>query len=261
MGDHQRFRLDDLRRFGIAVAGAVGVAPARASAFVSGLLWYDAADAPGFGIATLPDWTGAIEAGEVDPKAEGVVGKEYTATAVLDGRRGIGPLILRRAAEIAQEKAREVGAGVVRVVNLGRVGALAEVAAEIAIGPMVGTVAGSMGLAVAVPVGGSVPAVYDSSLDPKSRPGLPPWADGADGWLVTARAAAAIDSLATVHEHVASLLKVDPPSPGEVRPDAWQARRLDHIENGLPLDADIRGKLAACGERLGVAFPDPWAEA
>ena len=258
MAEHHRYRLDDLRRLGSDLASRLGVAPARASAFVSGLLWYEAAGAPEFGIGSLPGWLDAIERGEIDPKAEGRISKEFTATAVLDGQRGIAPLILARAAGVAQEKAREVGVGMVRVVNLGPDGPVAEVAAEIALGPMIGTIAGpSRTYAVAVPVEGSVPAVFDTTLDPMaSRPVQPSWAEErGDDWLVTARAVSAIDSLASVHEYVGALLKNNPPFPGEVRPEAWQARRLEHLELGLTLEEPTVTSLRACAERLGVGWP------
>lgn len=256
MDDHQKYRLDDLRRLGAALAAGVGVAPARASAFVSGLLWYEAAGAPEFGIGSLPGWLDAIERGEVNPKAEGRIIKEHTATAVLDGQRGLTPLILSRAAGVAQEKAREVGVGVVSIVNVSSDGPVAEIAAEIAIGPMIGTISGAMGLAVAVPVQGSVPAVFDSRLDPKVWLGVPPWADDpVTAWLVTARAVTAFETLGAVHEHVETLLKVNPAFAGEVRPDAWQARRMEHLEHGLALPEATVATLRDWAGRLGVEWP------
>jgi hypothetical protein len=257
VGEWQRYRLDDLRRLGVGLAVGVGVVPARASAFVSGLLWYEAADASEYGIGSLPGWLDAIDRGDVDPKAEGKIIEEHTATAVLDGQRGIAPLILARAALVGQEKAREVGVGMVWVVNLaGYDGPVAEVVAEIAVGPMVGTIAGSMGLAVAVPVEGSMPAVFDSRLDPNGWTGLPPWSDGSpDGPVVTARAVSAFESLASVHEHVGMLLEINPALPGEVRPDAWQARRLEQMEHGLILSAEAAEALRGWADRLGVRWP------
>lgn len=257
MEDQPRYRLDDLRRVGAALLAGHGVAPARASAFVSSLLWYEAASAPEFGIASLPGWLDAIEADAVDQRAEGVVGKEFTATAVLDGRRGLPPLILARAAEIAQEKAREIGLGMVRVVNLARVGPVAEVASEIALGPMVGTVEGPAGTyAVAVPAEGTVPAVFDTTLAPDARRAVPSWAgDPAGGWLVTARAVSAFESLAGFHERVASSLQAESPLTGEIRPESWQARRLEHLDRGLPLPESVAAELRARAGRLGLTWP------
>ncbi len=257
MADHPHYRLDDLRRLGAAMLAGSGVAPERASAFMSSLLWYEAADAAEFGIGSLPAWLDALKTGEIDPKAAGTIVREHTATAVLDGGRGLAPLILARAAGVAQEKAREVGVGMVRVVNLGRVGASAEVAAEIAIGPMVGEVRGPEGsLAVSAPVEGSMPAVFDSALAPDPRQVVPPWADGADAWLVTARAVASFESLASIHEEVGTLLAGNPPRPGEVRPDAWQARRSEHLDRGLALSKATVAELRRWSKTLGVAWPE-----
>ena len=258
MGEAHRYRLDDLRHLGTELLDELGVPPARASALVSGLLWYEAAGAPQFGIESLPGWLGAIESGQVDPKAEGAIVKEHTATAVLDGKRGLAPLILARAGQIAAEKAREVGVGTVRVVNIGRIGATAEVASEIAVGPMVAEVAATGSLALAVPVEGTVPAVFDTALAPTGRTSLPGWAalaEGADGWLVSARAVSAFESLARLHEAIDAMLRGTAPIPGEVRPDAWQTRRLEQLERGLALSKTTEKSLRSWAERLGVAWP------
>jgi hypothetical protein len=258
VGEAHRYRLDDLRYLGTELLDELDVPPARASAFISCLLWYEAADAPQFGMASLPGWLAEIESKGIDPKAEGTIVKEHTATAVLDGKRGLAPLILARAGEIAVEKAREVGVGTVRVLNVGRVLATAEVASEIAIGPMVAEVASTGSLALAVPVEGLVPAVFDTALAPTGRTSLPAWAslaEGAEGWLVTARAISAFESLARLHESVGAMLKSAPPIPGEVRPEAWQARRLEQLERGLRLDKDAESSLRTWAQRLGVAWP------
>ncbi|MBX6314493.1 MAG: Ldh family oxidoreductase, partial [Isosphaeraceae bacterium] len=130
-----RFRLDDLRHLAAALGAGVGLAPSRAAALATHLLWFDAAGAASFGIATLPDWLERIAARQVDPRAEGTIGLERAGTANLDGQNGVGPLILARAASLAAEKARDVGVGLVRVTGLGPTGPAAPAAAEIAIGP------------------------------------------------------------------------------------------------------------------------------
>jgi hypothetical protein len=271
VGHRNNYRLDDLRRFGTALASGVGVAPARASAFVSGLLWYDAADAPSLGIASLPDWIRSIEAAEIDPRAEGTLTREFPATAVMDGGRGLGPLILRRAAEVAQEKAREVGVGMVQVVNLSGTGLAGWVASEIAVGPTVGSVEGPGVWALALPVAESVPVVIDTRLgeagpDPSwPRLAAMPSASGdrdEPTWVVTARAVNVFESLASFHARVARAFEEHPaPAGWEVRPDAWQARRLAQIEHGLPLGKSARAGLQAWGRRLDVPWPSPTGRA
>ena len=137
-----RFRLDDLRRFAASLASSLGVAPARASSLASHLLWFDAAGASSHGIATLPSWLARIENQEVDPTAEGRARQEHAGTSIFDAQNGLAPLVLARAAEIASEKARDLGVGIVRVQNLGPSGPPAPVAADLAVGPFVAVIAG-----------------------------------------------------------------------------------------------------------------------
>jgi LDH2 family malate/lactate/ureidoglycolate dehydrogenase len=160
-----RYGFDELRRFAAGIAGATGLAPARALALASHLLWFDAAGAPSLGIATLSSWLEAIDAGRVDPLAVGRVVSERTTLALLDGENGPPPLILERAAELAVEKAREAAVGLVKVVGVGPIRSSAPIAAGIAIGPMAGWVLGpDRCWSMALPTSGGLPLVVDSGL-------------------------------------------------------------------------------------------------
>jgi LDH2 family malate/lactate/ureidoglycolate dehydrogenase len=160
-----RYRLDELRRFAAALGAGAGLAPERAMELATHLLWFDAAGAARHGLATLPDWLAKLERGEVDPRAEGRIGAEHAATAVLDGQGGLAPLDPVAGAGVAGEKAREVGVGLVRVTGLGPSGPAAAVAAELAIGPQVGLVLGpGPHRALAVPTAAGLPLVFDSAL-------------------------------------------------------------------------------------------------
>ncbi len=86
-----RYGFDELRRFAAAIATAAGIAPPRAMALASHLLWFDAAGAPALGIATFPTWMEAIDRGQVHPMAMGRVVSERTALAVFDGENGLAP--------------------------------------------------------------------------------------------------------------------------------------------------------------------------
>ena len=88
MDEAPRYRLDDLRRLGATLAVALGVAPARAAAWMGLVLWYDAAGAHDLGVATLPAELERIALREVDPAVEPVVGHEYPSTARVDARGG-----------------------------------------------------------------------------------------------------------------------------------------------------------------------------
>lgn len=263
-----RFRLDDLRRFAAALGAGVGLAPERAMALATHLLWFDAAGAPLFGIGTLPDWLARIERGAVDPRSEGRIGTEHAASAVLDGQGGLPPLILSRAAGVAGEKAREVGVGLVRVTGLGPSGPAAAVAAELAIGPQVGLVLGpGPHQALALPTAEGLPLVFDSALAGEpAPPALPvssliaPWAllAPAGEVVVVAVVVTTMEPLATFHERLGVALKDRGDTPGRLLPGAWDALRREVRERGVPLGDAVLAELRRRAERLGLEPPSPW---
>ena len=254
-------RLDDLRRFAASLAVVSGFAPARASALATQLLWFDAAGAPNFGIATLPNILGRIDSGEDDPKTEGVIRSEHAATLTLDARRGVASLILSRAASLAAEKARDVGVGLVRIVNLGPSGPAAGVVAEAAIGPEIAMAFGpGPHWALALPTSEGLPLVVDTALGGISTPpptDFAPWSilapDG--GWLVAAVAIRAFEPLGSFHGRVEATLRGLPDAPGRLLPAAWEARRRNARERGVSVDAAAMGPLLLRAEGLGIPPP------
>jgi LDH2 family malate/lactate/ureidoglycolate dehydrogenase len=263
----KRHRLDDLRHLAAALLAGSGLAPARASAFATQLLWYDQAGRPRHGIASLPTWLERLGSREVDPAAEGAVVGERTATAVYDGRNGVAPLILARAAGIAAEKARELGVGIVRVRNLGPAGPAAAVVADVALGPFAALAIGPGPVAaLALPTEGGLPAVSDTALAdrPEAAAPLAPWAllvpEGE--WLIQAVAVAAVESLAGLHARVAAGLGAlapasDADAAGLIRPEAWEASRREARERGLAVPPKTWQALEAWAGRLGAAVPGP----
>ena len=267
-----RYRLDDLRRLGSALASRVGVEPARASTLATQLLWFDAAGVAQHGIGTLPEWLRRIEGGEVDPKSVGRARLEHAGTAVFDGQNGVGPLALARAGGIAAEKARDVGLGVVRVANLDRPGPSAGVAAELAIGPFVAVVAGpGPALSIAVPMGEGLPAVYDSSLDAEAGAaggGVPlgPWSPwisaltggGPDGLVILVLAVPAMEPLTSFHDRVDASFRqinVEGDQAGWLLPATWQVTRREARERGVTLDDRATAELRGWADRFSVPWP------
>jgi hypothetical protein len=274
-----RYRLDDLRRFATALGVAAGLSGPRASALAAHLLWYDTAGAPSFGVRCLPHWLDRLAEQDVPLKHDGVIVSELAATAVLEARRGLGPLVLAHAASIASEKARELGAGLVRVEGLEPFGSAAEIAASAAIGPTIALVLGPQpSWSLALPMAGELPAVLDSELRAASeaqpapkrkepppsldslKPALAPWlaalAPPVGGWLVAAQAVSAFESLTAFQERVAATLPEEE-GPGQLLPAPWEARRRWCREHGLVLDAAARKALATHATRLAVPFPEP----
>jgi ureidoglycolate dehydrogenase (NAD+) len=282
-----RYRFDDVRRFAAALGAASGIVPLRALALASHLLWFDAAGAGSLGVATLPDWLEALATGQVDPGAVGTLRAERAGLSVFDGQNGIPPLALARAGELAVEKAREVGVGLVRLAHVGQVGSAAAVAAAMAVGPIAGILVGpGEAWSLACPSAHGLPLVIDSALSaedaagettgtPLSRAGarkralpvMPPADDGltswaellapAGSWLVAAVAVANLEPLTTFHERIDAWARAAPAAPGRLLPELWDAHRRDVHEHGVAITASVWKKLKQWSQRLGVEAPAP----
>lgn len=284
MTDEVRYRLDDLRRFAIALGVGVGLAPSRASAFASQLLWYDSTGASSNGLETLPDWLEQIEAGEIFPQAEGAVTSEYLGTAVLDGGNGLPSLILARAGELAIEKARDAAIGLVRVTNVRDAGSAAGIAAEMAFGPYLAAILGPGATwSLALPSGDGLPAVFDSALAFQTGAVAPPsktrssarateptplslwipWATAMvppGGWLVAALGVTTIESLSGFHERVSGIMRETEEAPGRLLPLTWENRRREARERGLSVTKGSWTRFQHWATRLGVPLPSPAAQ-
>jgi LDH2 family malate/lactate/ureidoglycolate dehydrogenase len=269
-----RYRFDDLRRFAASLIAGLGVSAPRASVMASHLLWFDAAGASSQGISTLPTWLHRLDRKEIDPVAEGRSWLEHAGTAVVDGRGGLAPLILEKAAGIAAEKARDVGVGIVRVHGLGPSGPVAPVVAELAIGPFIAMIAGpGPSMAVGLPMPEGLPSLYDSALEVTTSAGessssvspggieaLAPWitaiAGSDDGWSILALSVSAMEPLSSFHRRVATLFRGRAGS-GYLTPGPWEARRREVRGRGITLDGGFSDDLRTWTERLEVPWPSP----
>ena len=63
----------------------------------------------GHGVTRLPQYARRIKAGGFNVRPNIRVVHEHTSTAVLNGDNGMGHLVMKRAAEMAIEKARTTG--------------------------------------------------------------------------------------------------------------------------------------------------------
>lgn len=270
------YRIDDLRRFLVAVGVASGLSPQRATAFASYLLWFDAAGFRAFGVNGFADWLGRVNAGEFDPASEGKIESEHPGTVVLDAARGLPPLVVTRAAALAVEKARDTGIALVRIKGLGTSGPFTPVAAEMAIGPEIGAIFGpNADLTVAVPSSEGLPLVLDTALtaagtstirmDGPARGAFGllsaelPWALFApgEGVHVAALAVKAFEPLATFHDRVGSALRDQTDSNGLILPAAWDARRREAREHGVTVDPPAWARLESIAAKLDVPLPEP----
>lgn len=268
MGDGQRFRIDDLRRFAAGLAASVGLAPTRAAAFATHLLWHDAAGASQLGLATLPAWLERLARGEFDLATEGRVVSEQAGSLVLDAQAGLPPLLLARAAAIAQQKARDVGVSLVRLTHMAPLDSAAEVAAGVALGPQIAFAIGPhRAWTIAVPSAEGLPLVFDSGFGPlqtKPLPGtgfeaaLAPWSllapDG--GWLVGVMLVNVLESLAAFHERVTAALKADGACRWVLKPHAWEAYRNEVRQLGVLVSETTRHELEQWAVKFGFELPE-----
>ncbi len=272
MSEAGHYRLDDLRRFAGALGSAAGLSPNQASRLVAYLLWFDAIGATSFGIQTFPRWLERLTGNEFERGTSGVVTLETLGTVILDGRQGVPPLILSRAGELATEKARDAGIGVVRVDNLASLGPVAPIVAGMASGPCAALIFGPNGQhALALPTDNGPPTVYDTALNQgvdgstgKSHelpsqlalePALKPWLSALvpeGDWLIVSLRIDAIESLSTFLERGEAAMKFDPKFFSQVLPSVSEEKRRAARELGIPLTPPVRDSLFDWAVRLGV---------
>lgn len=78
------------------------------------------------GVIRIPQYVASWRKGESDPQAEPAVVQEGPATALVDGKRGFGQIVAKRAMEVAMGKAAAVGIASVGAYNSNHIGRLAD---------------------------------------------------------------------------------------------------------------------------------------
>jgi len=88
---------------------AAGIPPEDASQVAALMAEADARGGDAHGVFRLPQYVKQIESGAVNPRPNIRVVKNQAGTALVDGDNALGHLVMKRAAELAIEKARECG--------------------------------------------------------------------------------------------------------------------------------------------------------
>ncbi|AIJ05397.1 malate dehydrogenase [Methanocaldococcus bathoardescens] len=112
--NERKLIIDVLKKFGVPEEDA----KITAEVFVD-------ADLKGFtshGIGRFPQYITALKLGHINPKPNIKIVKESPATAVVDGDLGLGQVVGKKAMELAIEKAKNVGVGVVATKNANHFG-------------------------------------------------------------------------------------------------------------------------------------------
>jgi len=95
------------------------------------------------GVLRITTYVEALLSGRVDPHGRFSVERETPSLALVNGGRNLGQVVLHRAMELAMDKARQTGVGVVAVHNCGHTGRMGEYAVRASEDGYIATVIGT----------------------------------------------------------------------------------------------------------------------
>jgi uncharacterized oxidoreductase len=131
---------EKLAQLGTAMMVAAGAAPDVAQRVVQHLVNANLVGVDSHGIIRLTDYVSWLREGKAAPDDRIEVLNDQGATAWLDAHLTFGPVAASRAAQMAADKARTVGMGIVSVKNATHIGRLGEYAYDLAAQGLVGFV-------------------------------------------------------------------------------------------------------------------------
>ncbi|MCC6175169.1 MAG: Ldh family oxidoreductase [Chloroflexi bacterium] len=125
MSDYTLFDATQIKQWLNAVFEKLGVPSKDAQMTTDALIHADlmGIDSHGLNRVTNDSYAGGLAKGKIDPKAKPEIVHQAAATAVIDGKGGLGPVAGTVAMELAIEKAKQTGAGFVAVNNSHHYGA------------------------------------------------------------------------------------------------------------------------------------------
>ncbi len=106
-----RFEITEIVGFIKRALVSVGVPPEDASKVAALMAEADARGGDAHGVFRLPQYVKQIQSGAVNARPNIRIVTERAGTALVDGDNAIGHLVMKRAAELAIEKARQCGVG------------------------------------------------------------------------------------------------------------------------------------------------------
>lgn len=186
MAESVRIAPERLETWSKALLRAVGVPADEAEEVTRHLIFADLRGIDTHGTSRLKIYLTRLEAGVMAPAAEIRILRETPVSALMDGGNGFGQVIARRATEVAIEKAKKSGVGMVAIKNSNHCGCMAYytlmMAEEGLIGfattnspanmpPFGGKAAyfGTNPISVAVPAGKNPPFVFDMATSQVAR--------------------------------------------------------------------------------------------
>jgi LDH2 family malate/lactate/ureidoglycolate dehydrogenase len=180
MADYTRYDANEITTWTNSVFERLGV-PSEDAAMTTGALIHAdlmGIDSHGLNRVTNQNYFGGIQSGAVNAKAHPEIIHEASATAVIDGQNGLGPVASHVAMDLAIAKAKDTGAGFVSIRGSNHYGAASHysmmalphnmIGFSMTVGGLGVTVTGGRGrriginpLSVAAPAGEHLPFVLD----------------------------------------------------------------------------------------------------
>lgn len=149
--------VEELRRASLEVLHVAGVPKEDARIVADHLVEANLRGCDSHGVLIrLPRLVKGIRSGAINPSSSVKVIRETSATTLLDGGQGIGQVVSMKAVDIAVEKARDVGVGVVSLRRCSHIGFLGYYSEHVARQGMVGITFTNTEPAMA-PTGGAEP--------------------------------------------------------------------------------------------------------
>ena len=147
--DATRVSVESLREVVSAIFEKMGVSGEDANEAADVLTMTDLRGVETHGVSNmLRAYVNQYNSGQVNPRPNWQIERETPGTAVINADRGLGIILGRRAMDIAIEKAKTVGVGIVTMNNGGHLGAVGHFSMHAAKNDMVGMCATAAGTGV-----------------------------------------------------------------------------------------------------------------
>jgi L-2-hydroxycarboxylate dehydrogenase (NAD+) len=106
-----RVEIAEIEKFITRALVSAGVPPGDAGQVAALMAEADARGGDAHGVFRLPQYVKQIQSGAINPRPKIRILSEKAGTALIDGDNALGHLVMKRAAELAIEKARQCGIG------------------------------------------------------------------------------------------------------------------------------------------------------
>ncbi len=156
---------EKLKRISVAIFKGAGCSDNHADRVSELLVLANLRGHDSHGVVRIPTYIGQILVGQMKPNAKIEIINENDVMAVLNGNLGVGQVIATRGMEIAIEKAKKSGVGMVSIFNCNHIGRMADYAIMALEHEMIGFVTANVGPTTMVaPYGGAKGALGTNPL-------------------------------------------------------------------------------------------------